>query len=111
MIVKSLCPKVAVTVALALAAFFAVDSFAQIKPAPEAARQAGAPVKGVDVKLTDARGQPVRLESLPPDARAQVERVRKAAESLLPPSGSAEKIKVTVSCTFSPLHCTITVSF
>jgi hypothetical protein len=67
--------------------------------------------RSVDVKLTDAKGQPVRIESLPPEAQAQVARVRKAAESMVGPAGTAERLKITVGCSWPPLKCTITVEF
>jgi len=109
---KSLCKAVPLAVALTLAAVIATGPFAQTRPAPEAARQAGTPLKGVDIKLTDSRGQPVRRESLPPEAQAQLERVRKAAESMMGPPGSTERIKsITIECTWSPLSCTIIISF
>lgn len=109
---KSMCKAVPLAVALTLAVVVATGSSAQTRPAPEAARQAGAPLKGVDIKLTDARGQPVRRESLPPEAQAQLERVRKAAESMIGPPGGAERIKaISINCTWSPLSCTITITF
>ena len=109
---KSLCKAAPVAIALLLVPTVATGPFAQTPPAPGAARQAGAPLKGVDVKLTDARGQPVRPESLPPEAQAQLERVRRAAESIMGPPGSTERAKgITVSCTWPPLNCTITISF
>ena len=65
----------------------------------------------VDVKLVDAKGQPIRAESLPKDVQAKVERVRKAAEGLVGGEGGAERLKVTVNCSYPPLNCTITISF
>jgi len=105
-----------ISLAVAMATFVLTSTAgapAQTKPGSEA-RQASISAPKIPVKVTDASGKEVQVESLPPDSRAQVERVRKAADSLVArPGGTAEaaKIKVTVNCTYPPLVCTITVQF
>lgn len=105
---------------LALLASIANPAFAQV-----GGRQAGGPPTGVgqpasaaggsaiDFRIVDEKGQPVRVESLPKETQADVERVRRAAESLTVPGpgGAATRVKVTVSCSWPPLRCTITVQF
>ena len=78
-----------------------------------AAAKASAPQKDVPVKIADKSGRTLKVESLPRETQAQVERARQAARSLLEPGsgGPNEKIKVTVSCSHPPLKCTLTVEF
>ena len=65
------------------------------------------------VTITDAGGRTITLESLPPDARAQVERVRAAGQSLRPTAGGveAQRFNIGINCSWPPLKCTITISF
>jgi hypothetical protein len=86
---------------------------AQTKPGSENARQASISAQRIPVKVTDANGKVVPVESLPADSRAQIERVRSAAESLVGQPATAEKskVKVSVNCSWPPLKCTITVEF
>ena len=89
-------------------------SSAQVGKSTMAPAQARAGVSAVDVKIMDDKGQALRAESLPKDVQMKVDRARKAAESLLVPVGggaAAERITVTVSCSYPPLKCTITVSW
>jgi len=68
----------------------------------------------VDVTVVDAKGQPVRPESLPKDAQAKLAQVRKAAESLAASpdgGGGAQAVSISVRCTWEPLKCTITISW
>lgn len=65
----------------------------------------------VDMRIVDEKGQPVRPESLPREAQVNLERVRKAAESLAAGDGTGQRVKVTVNCSWPPLRCTITVQF
>ena len=94
---------------LALALTLAGGGFAQDKQAAESAARP-APPPTVPVEITGP-GRQIQEESLPPEARAQVERVRKAAEGLVSPPGASARVKVTVSCSYPPLSCTITVQF
>ena len=63
------------------------------------------------MQLLDARGQAVRAETLPPETQAQVERVRKAAESLAGGADGMQRIKITVRCSWPPLKCSIDIQF
>lgn len=65
----------------------------------------------VEMRIVDEKGQPVRPESLPREAQANLERVRKAAESLAAGDGTGQRVKVTVNCSWPPLRCTITIQF
>ncbi len=105
-----------ISFAVAMAAFVLTSTagtLAQTKPASENARQASMAAQRIPVKITEANGKPVPVESLPADGRAQVERVRSAAESLMGQPGAAEKSKtrVTIECSWPPLKCTITAHF
>jgi hypothetical protein len=105
-----------IPIAVAMAIFVLTSTAgapAQTKPGNESSRQASIPAQRIPVKVTDANGKAVQVESLPPDSRAQVERVRSAAESLMGQPATAEKskVKVTVNCSWPPLKCTITVEF
>jgi len=94
---------------LALALTLASGGFAQDKQGTEIARPA--PPPKVPIEITGPGRRPIREESLPPETQAQVERVRKAAEGLVSPPGASARVKVTVSCSYPPLSCTITVQF
>lgn len=75
---------------------------------------ASANASAVELKLVDEKGQAIRPESLPKDVQANLDRVRKAAEMLAAPPGpgeSAQRVRVTISCGYPPLKCTITVAF
>ena len=100
-----------ISFAVAMATFVLASTAgapAQTKPESENARQASISAQKIPVKVTDASGKAIQVESLPPDSRAQVERVRSAAQSL---AGQPAKFKVTVNCSYPPLKCTITVEF
>jgi hypothetical protein len=79
-----------------------------------AAKMAG-PASTVEMKVVDEKGMALRPESLPKDVQANLEKVRKAAESIAAPgpggAAAAQKVKVTISCSHPPLSCTITVAF
>lgn len=79
-----------------------------------AARMAGPAASMVEVKIVDEKGMAIRPESLPKDVQAKLARVRTAAESLASPAtgdAAAQKVKVTVSCSYPPFQCTITIAF
>jgi hypothetical protein len=87
---------------------------AQVGKSTMATAQKHAGPNAVQVKITDEKGQAVKAESLPPDAQLKLERVRKAADSLMmSPTGTGvqETVVITVSCTVRPFNCTITVSW
>ncbi len=96
------------TVALTLT--FTAGDLAQARQGTGAARTAAPVPQKVPVVITSS-GRTIQEESLPPETRAQVERVRKATESLVGQPGTSERIKVSVSCSHPPLKCTITVEF
>jgi hypothetical protein len=106
-------------VSLILLASLAGSAGAQVsKPTMGARPAAMAPAAGaVEVKVVDEKGQALRAEALPKDVQANLERVRKAAESMtVSPDGGAggggaQRVKVTVRCSYPPLSCTITVSW
>jgi hypothetical protein len=95
-----------VAISLALAG----GGLAQEKQGTETARMAPTAPQTVPVVIT-SQGRPMREDALPAATRAQVERVRKAAEGLANPAGTSERIKVTVECSYPPLKCTITIQF
>ena len=98
---------------LGLAAIFAVAALGQ-QPQPAArARAAAPPEQGIPVKITDASGKPVKLESLPADVQAHVQRVRRAAASIQGPGGGgeAQQLTIDINCSYPPLKCTITISW
>ena len=102
--------------AAGLVAIFTVAARAQQPqpPArPSAAGAATAQPAAIPVKITDKTGKAITLASLPPDAQAKVERVRRAAESLRAPAagGGAQALTIDITCTWSPLQCTITISW
>jgi hypothetical protein len=67
--------------------------------------------RNVPLTLNDARGRPVNIESLAPDDRAQVERIKKAAASLVDEPGKvAGRWQVDINCTYPPLKCSIIIS-
>jgi hypothetical protein len=102
----------AVVMGLAVLAAVAGLSVAQVgKQGTTPEPQARKATTSTEVTLTDEKGQRIRPESLPPEAQAQLARVRKAAESLMDPAGTAQKVKVKIECSWPPLKCTITVSF
>lgn len=93
---------------------FAGPSLAQVGKSTMAPMQARAGASAVEVKIVDDKGQAMRAESLPKDVQMKVDRARKAAESMLVPVGggaAAERVSVTVSCSYPPLKCTITISW
>ena len=94
------------TVATVLFALvFTVVAFVQ-----EDARR-GSNGKDVPVTLTDRRGKAIKLESLAPEDRAQIERIKKAAPSLVDEPGATQrKWKITINCSAPPLECSIGIS-
>ena len=90
----------------------AVPSSAQVGKSDSAARPAMPGAGAVKMTLVDPKGQAIRPESLPKDVQAQLERVRKAAESLASPpaSGEGAAFLITIKCSLPPLKCTITLS-
>jgi hypothetical protein len=96
---------------LGLATIFAVAAVGQ-QPAARAGT-AAPPQQGIPVKITDASGKPVQLESLPADVQAQVQRVRRAAASVQGPTGGggAQQLVIDIRCSYPPLKCTITISW
>ena len=89
--------------------------FTQTKPATEGPQKVAQPQKEVPLKITDEAGRSVKLETLTPENRARVERVRKAAESLRNELGTSEtqRFWVTIHCQRYPkqLVCTIMMGF
>ena len=101
-------------ISLVLMAAFAGPGSAQVAKSGVSARPAMPGASTVELKVVDEKGQPIRPESLPKDVQANLDRVRKAAESLLAPPGpgeAAQRVKVTISCGYPPLKCTITIAF
>lgn len=101
-------------ISLLLLAAVAGPGSAQVAKSGMAARQAAPGASAVEMKVVDEKGMALRAESLPKDVQANLERVRKAAESLATTPGSgaaAQRVKVTVSCSHPPLSCTITIAF
>ncbi|MBC3872535.1 hypothetical protein [Undibacterium flavidum] len=89
-------------------------STAQVGKSSMAPAQARAGASAVEVKIMDDKGQAMRADSLPKDVQMKVDRARKAAESMLVPvggGGAAERVTVTVSCSYPPLKCTITIAW
>lgn len=79
-----------------------------------AARMAGPAASTVEMKIVDEKGMALKPESLPKDVQANLERVRKAAESIAAPGpgeAAAQRVRITISCGYPPLKCTITVAF
>lgn len=107
---KSLSRMVLVIAIVALTLTLTAGGLAQDRQGAEGARTAAAAPRGVPVAITSS-GRPVREESLPPETRAQVERVRKAAESLVGQSGTSERPKVKITCSHPPLKCTVEIDF
>jgi hypothetical protein len=107
---RSLSRMVFVIVIAALTLTLTAGDLAQGSEGTAGARKVAAAPQRVPVVITSPSG-PVREESLPPETRAQVERVRKAAESLVDQPGTSERIKVKVTCSFKPLKCTVEVEF
>lgn len=106
---KSLSRMVFVIAIVALTLTLTAGGLAQDRQGAEGARTAAAAPQRVPVVITSSG--PVREESLPPETRAQVQRVRKAAESLVGQPGTSERIKVKVTCSYPPLKCTVDVEF
>jgi hypothetical protein len=99
---------------LVLFAALAVPGSAQVAKSGASARPLMPAASTVEMKVVDDKGQAIRPESLPKDVQANLDRVRKAAESLAAPGApgeAAQRIKVTISCGYPPLKCTITVAF
>ena len=99
---------------LVLLAFVAGPGNAQVAKSGATARPAGPGASAIEMKVVDEKGMAIRPESLPKDVQANLERVRKAAESLAATPGTgeaAQRVKVTISCGYPPLRCTITVAF
>lgn len=95
------------TFGLALALTLVAGAFAQ----ESSSKRVAASPAMVPVTITQA-GRPIPIESLPPEAQAQVERVRQAAQGLADnPESGAQKVRITVKCTWEPLNCTITISW
>jgi hypothetical protein len=104
---KKFVPVVMSLVVLAAVAGLGVAQVGKGTPEPQARKA----TTSTEVNLTDEKGQRIRPESLPPEAQAQLARVRKAAESMMDPAGAAQKVKVRIECSWPPLKCTITVTF
>ena len=99
---------------LVLLTGFAGLGVAQVGTSTMQGQRAVSKASAVEVKVVDAKGQPIRPESLPKDAQAKLAQVRKAAESLtVPPDGGggAQAVNISIRCTWEPLNCTITVSW
>jgi len=96
------------TFGLALALTLVAGAFAQ----ESSKRVAAVPPAKIPVTVLEA-GKAIQIETLPPEARAQLERVRTAAQGLINQSDpGAQRIKVSVNCTWGPpLRCTITVEW
>lgn len=93
---------------------FAGLGVAQVGTSSMQGQKPAASASTVEVKVVDAKGQAIKPESLPKDVQANLDRVRKTAESLAASpdaGGSAQKIRITVGCSYPPLKCTITISF
>lgn len=57
-------------------------------------------------------GKAIPVESLPPEARAQLERVKSAAQGLVDQSdASGERLVLTINCSWHPLKCNIIIEF
>lgn len=97
------------TFGLALALTLVAGAFAQESSSK---RIAAVPPAQIPVTVLEA-GKAIQIETLPPEARAQLERVRTAAQGLIDQSEpGAQRIKVSVNCTWGPpLRCTITVEW
>lgn len=106
---KSMSRMIFAIAAAALIFILAAGGLAQDRQGAENAKEAAARQR-VPVVITSA-DRTVPEESLPPETRVQVERVRKAAENLVGQSGTSERLRVKVMCTFPPLECTITIHF
>lgn len=78
---------------------------------PSSRRAAAISPVGVPVTVVQ-NATAVAVESLPPEVQAQIGRVRTAAQNLAGPSETgAQRLNVTVDCTYPPLRCTITIQF
>lgn len=90
---------------------FSQSARAQITDPPTAKRAQ----TDVTVTVTDMQGRLVRPEKLPAATQARLERVKKAAKSILdtePGGGGGDQaLKVTIRCSWPPLKCDITISF
>lgn len=106
--------QIAAIFCLVLLVSFAGLGLAQVGTSSKPGQRALPGASALEVKVVDEKGQPVRAESLPKDVQAKLDRVRKAAESLMATpdgAGAAQRMKVTVDCSYPPFKCTITVSF
>jgi hypothetical protein len=93
---------------------FAGMGLAQVSRSAMTGPQTPPGSSAIKMKVVDQKGQVVQRESLPKEAQADLDRVRRAAESLLADSGggtAAQKIKIDINCTWKPLNCTIVISF
>lgn len=81
-------------------------------PSKETTATAATLQKEVPVKITDKRGRVLKVESLPREAQAQIERIKGAVRNLQDSgTGGPENLTVHVSCTYPPLRCDIDISF
>ncbi len=105
--------QIAVISCLVLSLASPVLSVAQVGKSTMQGQQARPGASAVEVQIVDPNGQPVRADSLPKDVQANLNRVKRAAESLTSPPGApdAQRVKITVSCSYPPLRCTITIAF
>jgi hypothetical protein len=74
----------------------------------------------IPVTITDAAGKAMSPENLPAKDKAKLERLKAAAYDIKKnekgiaagePGGGAQRINITISCTYPPLKCTIIVSW
>lgn len=89
---------------------------AQVGTSSMQGQKAAPSASTLEIRVVDPKGQTIPYETLPKDVQANLERVRKAAESLMVTPGGGgdaqrQRVKVTVSCSYPPLKCTITINF
>lgn len=96
---------------LALLVSFAGFGSAQVSKPGAPAQKAMPAASAVNMTVVDDKGQAVKVETLPKEVQDQIHRVRKAAESVIAGGGTAERVKITIRCSYPPLSCTITISF
>ena len=96
-----------VTFGLVLALMFVSGAVAQ----ESSQRATAVPKDRIPVTIMQS-GKAIPVESLPPEARAQLDRVKAAAQRLVDQSdASGERLVVTIKCSWQPLNCTITIQF
>lgn len=96
-----------------VALMLTAGAFVPSKDTAQAAVLDPPPQKEIVVTIVDKKNRPMKLESLPRESQAQVERVKRSARTLLDSgsSGPNEKLKVSIECTYPPLKCKLIIEF